>query len=149
MTGRYLMPHQNHLVFYFWCPHRHRCHHCWHCFVDVASSSSPKWGGGKFPWYLSYVFLRRIFSKAACGLWKQLFYVITIPLTSSRQMQNLSINHWWKRGTTKGGYCKHGRSRQYAGGPQRMTATRSFFGLTGGTQFSTIYSIQYGCLGRQ
>ncbi len=24
-----------------------------------------------------------------------------------------------------------------------------FFGLTGGTQFSTIYSIQYGCLGRQ
>ncbi len=24
-----------------------------------------------------------------------------------------------------------------------------FFGSTGGTQFSTIYSIQYGCLGRQ
>ncbi len=27
-----------------------------------------KMGGGKFPWYLSYVFLRRIFGKAACGL---------------------------------------------------------------------------------
>ncbi len=31
-------------------------------------------GGGKFPWYLSYVFLRRIFGKAACGWWQQCFW---------------------------------------------------------------------------
>ncbi len=66
------------------CCHRHLTHHhhhrhCRRCFIDVASSSSLKWGGGKFPWYLSYVFLRRIVGKVACGLWQQCFWWSQYP----------------------------------------------------------------------
>ncbi len=67
------------------CCHLHHCH-CGHhpqgCFVNVALSTLSKWGGGKFPWYLSHLFLCRKFCGAACGLWKQVFLVIMIPLTN-------------------------------------------------------------------
>jgi hypothetical protein len=53
--------------------------------VDVASSMLFRHlhqnGGGKFPWYLSYKFLCWKFGKAACGLWKRVFLVITIEAT--------------------------------------------------------------------
>ncbi len=33
--------------------HHHHCHHCRRCFLNVALSLLSKWGGGKFPFYLS------------------------------------------------------------------------------------------------
>ncbi len=128
--------------------HCHRCRHCRCWFVNVASSLLLKWGGASllctYPMYSYVGYLAR--PLVVCGN-----SVFGDHDTPHRRPTNAKFDNkpLMKKGQNKRGVLQTWTIMAIHWGLPAHDSNPQFFGSTGGTQFSTIYSIQYGCLGCQ